>query len=109
MCRQMTNSFVATRSRRHLLRGLESNCVRQRGELISAARPARMETHFDVTSARLVLEGDGRGYERRGRALRDPIADVSVSEDEFLVGHNFQISTRAGPLETVWARRNDAT
>ena len=68
-----------------------------------------MEAHFDVTIARLVLEGDGRSYERRGRALRDPIADVSVSEDEFLVGHNFEISTRAGNLETVWARHNDAT
>src|SRR5258706_13480816 len=31
--RAITNSFVAARSRRHLLRGLESNRVRQRGEL----------------------------------------------------------------------------
>src|ERR1700726_3863842 len=92
-----------------------SDRLRQRLELIGALTPSLMEAHLrmgvivflgPVAYARgiacfavLILESNDRRHE--GLATRDPVAGISIGEHQFLVGHDFQVSSGAGDFLAI--------
>src|SRR5450631_1775552 len=95
----------------------DSDRLRQRGKLICALAPPRMESHLHMGIAVLLgpvshprriaglafllLEGEDHRHEGLAAGLGHPAAGVGVREHQLLVRYDFQVDARARDLLAV--------